>query len=468
MKIKNILFTIYFYLVFMALLIGYYLYGVVAGRKSAIEWREMSLKVIDSLFKYCRIKVKVTGLENIPDGPAIFCANHQSYLDGLIISHLVRRPFIAVTAPFKVFPFPIAPWFKKMQYFEVARDIFEELKFQSALHHDEVVKKSVKTLVDGQSILIYPKGTREYKHTLLPFHAGVAKIALQARCPVVPIVLKGADRLFPPGKFLLSPTTLEVTVENPVRFHELQTDEVQDMVMIENIIINHLPKRYTTEKSIPHYPEGNRAAFFDLDGTLTRKNIYEAMVKKYIWKKRSTRLFLHLLRLVLVRLLKKHGYFYLQAIKSLKGVETEELIGHFREELDKRSKNIFFPKMLEVLDLHRSENNLLFIVSEEPEEILKPFIHWLNIPAYGTQAEVQEGKFTGRVIGHIMKDDFKKDKLIELAHEHNIDLSKSFAYGNSWHDYEMLRIVKHATLVRPTKKLAKRGSELGFKVLRDA
>ncbi len=468
MKIKNLLFTLYFYSVFAGLLILYYVYGILTNKQGPLEWRVLSLKVIDNLFKACRIKIKVHGLENIPDGAAVFCANHQSYLDGLIISHLVRRPFIAVTAPFGVFPFPIAPWFRKMQYFEVARDIFEELKYKSALHHEQVVKNGVEIIQNGQSLLIFPEGTREYKHKLLPFHAGVAKIALQAKCPVVPVVLKGADQLFPPGKFLLSPTGLEITIEKPILLHEVAQDEIRDIQVIEEIIIQHLPKRYVTEKSIPHYPEGIRAAFFDLDGTLTKKNIYQEIVLNYVWRKKSPRLFLQLLHLGLIQLFKKHGWFYLQAIKSLRGVSAEELIGNFYENLDKKNTNIFFPKMLEALDLHRKENNLLFIVSEEPEEILKPIATWLGIPSYGTRAEIKEGRFTGRVVGHIMKDDFKKEKIVDLAHEYQIDLGKSFAYGNSWHDFGMLRVVKHATLVKPTKKLAKRGKELGFRVMSKA
>lgn len=465
MRQKHLLYTIRFYSTFAGLLTYYYVYGMVRNKKTATEWRVLSLKVIDGLFKKCNITVCAENMENIPDGPVIFCANHQSYLDGLIISHITRRPFVAITAPFHIFPFLIGPWFRKMQYFEVARDIFEELKYKSALHHDMVISQSVARIKGGESLLLFPEGTREYKHRLLPFHLGVAKISHQAKTPIVPLVLKNADKLFPPGKFLITPTKLKIVVETPIECTNPAADNLEDTIKLEEVIMRHLPKRYLTQKSIPHHPNGTRAAFFDLDGTLTKKNIYVFLLKRYLRKTKNIKLLFSFAWLSITQLRKKHGYFYQQAIKNLQQIDVDLFTQGIEEYLTEHADKIFFKEMLEVIRLHQQEDDLIFLISEEPEPILKPIAAWLGLPCIGTRVGVIDGKFDGKIIGHIMKDHFKHETVIDLAHKYKLDLEKSFAYGNSVHDMDMLRTVTHATLVNPSKKLKKYSKKFGFKNL---
>jgi len=431
-----------------------------------MAWRELSLKLIDTLFFLTRVRIKVIGREKIPDCPVVFAANHQSYLDPLVILHIVRRPFTAVTAPFDAFPPIIRRWFGHMGCISVARDVFEELRYTSTVHADKAINACAKTLKDGGSLLIFPEGRRELKKHLLPFHFGVAKIALDACAPVVPITLEHIDTFFPTHRVMLCPVHLEATVMSPVELWNISENILEDVLYLEKKIKGHLPKMYFNEKSIPHLVHGGRGAFFDLDDTLTKKNLYQDLVAQYLMKHLNAKNIGKIPRLVLKRLLLKHGFFYLAAIRLLKGIHATEFTNGFYAYLRKHKKKIFHPEMLKLIELHKEKGNKVFVISEEPQEVLDPVAKLLDVPVFGTIVEKKRGVFTGEVIGHIMKDEFKREKMIELAKKYNLDLSKSYAYGDSWHDYAMLRSVGHPALINPKKSLRHRGKELGFRIIK--
>lgn len=455
----------------MALLYVFFLYGQVkfGDKKQAknIEaWRKLSLKLIDTLFLLVRVRIKVVGRENIPECPVVFAANHQSYLDPLVILHIVRRPFTAVTAPFDAFPPIIRKWFGHMGCISVSRDVFEELRYKSTVHAEQAITACSDALKNGMSLLIFPEGRREFKKHLLPFHFGVAKIALAASAPVVPITLEHVDTFFPTHRIVLHPVHLGATITHPVELWKISKNILEDVLYVEKSIKQYLPKSYFDEKSIPHREHGKRGAFFDLDDTLTKKNLYQDLVAHYLMKHLSTKNVGKIPRLVLKRLMLKHGFFYLAAIRLLKGINAEEFTNGFYAYLKKNKKKMFHPEMLELIALHKEKGNKVFIISEEPQEVLEPVAKLLGVQMFGTVVEKKQGVFTGEVIGHIMKDEFKREKMIELAKKYKLDLSKSYAYGDSWHDYAMLRSVGHPALVNPKKSLRHRGKELGFRIIK--
>jgi len=431
------------------------------------RWRALALHLVDTIFLLTFVRIRVEGNDHIPNDPVVFAANHQSYLDGLIIFHVLRRPFTAVTGPFNMFPHIIREWFEHMGYMSVARDVFEELRYKDTVRLGHAVGHCTEILKQGTSILIFPEGRREFKKHLLPFHIGVVRMALEGSSPVVPVVLERVDVLLPTRSHLLTPTRITVKISRPILLSEVAPNVLDGTIYLEREVKKHLPKSYFSETSIPHLPLGKRGAFFDLDDTLTRSNIYQKLVAHYLANHLSAKNIGKIPRLVAKRILLKHGYFYLAAIRLLKGINEKEFLKGFHGYLRKHKKELFYPQMLELIHHHQEKGNKVFILSEEPQAILEPIAKLLGVPCFGTVVERKNGVFTGGVIGHIMKDEYKREKMIELAKKHRLDLEKSYAYGDSWHDYAMLRSVGHSALVNPPKSLAHRGKELGFRVIHE-
>ncbi|OHB25281.1 MAG: hypothetical protein A2542_03320 [Parcubacteria group bacterium RIFOXYD2_FULL_52_8] len=458
----------YFYATFLVWSQLFYGYGVLRGTKTPLEWRLIALRALDIIFTLTGVGVRVRGREHLPEGPVVFCANHQSFIDGLILFHVLRRPFTAITAPAGMFPSVLAKWFGKMGYITIGRDLFEELRYKGALEHGKSIRAAVRVLERGESLLIFPEGKREFTQRLLPFHAGVAKIAHDAKVPIIPITIEGLDVLFPHHSWLLSPARVQAIIEKPVFLHKNGAGIMTEVRELEDVIRKHLPARYFAAASVPMALTGKRAAFFDLDGTLTRKNIYQYIIMRYFRMHVSIRSLVLLLHLATKRLTKKHGYFYLAAVRLLTGIKITELLEGAQDMFSREHERIFYPEMLALLESHRRAGNSIFILSEEPDEILNAVLLYLNVPGFGTEAETSRGRFTGTMHGHIMKDDVKREKMLELARAHHVDLSKSFGYGNSWHDYAMLRTVGHVTVVNPERSLRKRARQLGYRIIKQA
>lgn len=430
------------------------------------KWRQHALHFVDTLFFLTCVRVRAEGLEHIPEDTVVFTANHQSYLDGLIVFHVIRRPFTAVTGPFEIFPHIVHEWFSHMGYMSVARDVFEELRYRDTVRLGRAVDHCVDLLRNGTSILIFPEGRREFKKHLLPFHLGVARMCLDAAAPAVPVVLEHVDTFLPATKHLLTPTRINVTIGRPVKLWEVSRNELVDTMYLERVLKKQLPESYFTERSAPHYVHGVRAAFFDLDDTLTRHNVFVRLTERYLLAHPNIHFFGKLLLVMYKGLTMQHGYFYRAAMRTLRGIRVAEFLRGYRAFLKLHKHNLFHPQMLELLESHRQKGNCVFIISEEPQDILDPIGELLGVPCFGTELEKKSGAFTGEVVGHIMKDEYKRDKVLELAHEYGIDLEKSYAYGDSYHDYAMLRSIGHAALVNPHSGFGTRCKKLGMRIIR--
>jgi fatty-acyl-CoA synthase len=72
----------------------------------------------------------------------------------------------------------------------------------------------------GASLLFFPEGTFLRQTELLPFRLGAFKAAMEARCPVVPIALRGTREILPADERLLRPGPITISIGRPIRPHD--------------------------------------------------------------------------------------------------------------------------------------------------------------------------------------------------------------------------------------------------------
>lgn len=155
------------------------------------------------------VTLEVHGQENLwAARPAVFVFNHQSQLDVLILSALLRSDFTGV-AKKELSRDPVfAPigWLADIAYVDRA----DSAQARAAL------EPAVDSLRNGRSLVIAPEGTRSATPRLLPFKKGAFHVAMQAGVPMVPIVIRNAGELMRPHSLLLSKGRLQVAVLPPV------------------------------------------------------------------------------------------------------------------------------------------------------------------------------------------------------------------------------------------------------------
>jgi len=141
---------------------------------------------------------RAEGAENVPsEGPAILASNHLSYADWLFMPlTLPRRVTFVAKAEYFTSP-GIKGWFQK-KFFSGAGQVPIDRSGASAA--EGALTAAEKILAEGELFGIYPEGTRSRDGRLYRGKTGVARLALEARVPVIPVAVLGTDVLAPPGK----------------------------------------------------------------------------------------------------------------------------------------------------------------------------------------------------------------------------------------------------------------------------
>jgi len=155
-------------------------------------------------------RLKVTGQENIPqDGPFIIVANHSSLLDPVILGVSVRPKVIFVAAAYLFEIRWLGYLLRKANSIPIHRE--------NNTNNIKSIKQALKILQRGGVLGIFPEGGVDRQKDDLPIKAGAAFLATKVGVPIVPIKIKGADKVLPRGaKFIRSLNKIEVEIKKPI------------------------------------------------------------------------------------------------------------------------------------------------------------------------------------------------------------------------------------------------------------
>ncbi|MGH8441405.1 MAG: lysophospholipid acyltransferase family protein [Nevskiaceae bacterium] len=153
----------------------------------------------------CFVPVRIRGLEHLPPGPCLVVSNHASYLDGPLMTAALPGRFTFVVQHGAADWPVVGRIIRSMGVTFVNRG---EARTGAAQ-----TRGLIRRLESGQSLTVFPEGTfREDAPGLLPFRRGAFLMAVHARVPVVPAVIRGTRRLYGGGHKLMrwSPVTVEL------------------------------------------------------------------------------------------------------------------------------------------------------------------------------------------------------------------------------------------------------------------
>ena len=159
------------------------------------------------------MRVKVSGLENIPDDTnVIFTPNHQSYLDIFILLKILPRPFRFVIMR-KLFKVPIIGY-------HIAQAGFISLDRKDRKRSIKTIHQIIDLLEKNESFVIFPEGKLTRDGSIGEFGRGASIIIQRSRKPVVPISIDGTFGVLPKGAWKLEPAEVRVNIGKPVHFEK--------------------------------------------------------------------------------------------------------------------------------------------------------------------------------------------------------------------------------------------------------
>ncbi len=136
-------------------------------------------------------RLEYHNLENIPHdrpGGLVVASNHQTYIDPFWIGVPINRPlrFLAWDKACKWFI--IGPLIRKLGAFPVNLDRGGKDSYKTA----------IRVLKEGHTLVIFPEGSRETAEgKLLPVKQGTVRIALEAGVSILPVTIRGGNRVWP-------------------------------------------------------------------------------------------------------------------------------------------------------------------------------------------------------------------------------------------------------------------------------
>jgi 1-acyl-sn-glycerol-3-phosphate acyltransferase len=139
--------------------------------------------------------VQLVGREKIrPDATYVMVANHQSLLDILVLFRVFAHfKWVSKIENFRV---PFIGWNMTLnRYIKLKRGDRESVV--------RMMQECLQTLSQGNSIMMFPEGTRSPDGRLRSFKPGAFELAKTARTPILPIVLDGTANALPKRGFVL-------------------------------------------------------------------------------------------------------------------------------------------------------------------------------------------------------------------------------------------------------------------------
>ncbi len=168
------------------------------------------------------VRATVKGIDNIPrEGAVLFVSNHQGNFDIPVLFSCLNKP-IGFLAKIELAKIPvIKSWMPKLGCVFIDRaNLRQSIK---------AIQNSVEVLKGGQSMVIFPEGTRAKGPQMGEFKKGSLRLVEKVGVPIVPITVSGTYKAMEANEYRIKPAKVTVTVSQPIYFDRLSKEGQGDI-----------------------------------------------------------------------------------------------------------------------------------------------------------------------------------------------------------------------------------------------
>ncbi len=180
----------------------------------------------------------IVGRRNIPvEGGAILASNHLSFADSVFLPLMIDRQMSFLAKSDYFTGRGIRGWATRV-FFKATGQI--PIDRSGGKASEASLNTGLSVLANDDLLGIYPEGTRSPDGRLYRGRTGIARMALEARVPVIPVVMVDTDTIMPIGKRMPRIGRVGVVIGEPLdfsRFAGLEGDRyvlrsVTDEIMV--------------------------------------------------------------------------------------------------------------------------------------------------------------------------------------------------------------------------------------------
>jgi HAD superfamily hydrolase (TIGR01490 family) len=138
------------------------------------------------------------------------------------------------------------------------------------------------------------------------------------------------------------------------------------------------------------------------------------------------------------------------ALAFVAGKPVDEIVQMAEEIYDEEMAERIWSGSHALAKMHLDAGQRVWLVTATPVELAQIIAHRLGLTgALGTVSEIEDGIYTGRLVGEVLHGPAKAEAVRALAVREGLDLSRCTAYSDSMNDLPMLTSVGHAVAINP-------------------
>jgi 1-acyl-sn-glycerol-3-phosphate acyltransferase len=171
----------------------------------------------------------VSGEDNVPSkspGGLIFCSNHSSFLDPIVVS-------AAST-------FHQIHWLGKFEHFiedPIVKSIFSmwsAIPIHRGQSDQAAMQRAIDYLDGGHSVGVFPEGTRSLDGHIGKLHNGAAKLAVTTGATIIPVGTVGMIKALRKGQMLPKPVPVSVEFGKPIYTRDIKGQQ-EDWELVRSV-----------------------------------------------------------------------------------------------------------------------------------------------------------------------------------------------------------------------------------------
>jgi len=171
--------------------------------------------------KYTKITVINKGKPDNIKSPVIYICNHLSNSDGLILNKVLGTGSVWFLAGIKL---------SKNSFTKIGLDVVKTVPISPDSPDRSAISKIIKLLKSGNSVCVFPEGTRSRNGEMIQGKKGVLLIAKLSKVPIVPIGIEGTEKFMPindtdMGSEKFNYADVKVTIGDSFYLPQLEKDE---------------------------------------------------------------------------------------------------------------------------------------------------------------------------------------------------------------------------------------------------
>ena len=182
------------------------------------QWAVLNLWLVENI---CGVRYQIEGLDNIPDEPCVIMCKHQSAWETLVLQAV----------------FPPQVWVLKREllwipFFGWGLAVLNPIAIDRGAGRkalNQVLEQGKERLDSGAWVVVFPEGTRIPRGEMGRFGMGAARLAVEAKCAVVPVA-HDAGLAWPRNSFIKQPNTIKLVIGEKITSTNKKAVELNEQV----------------------------------------------------------------------------------------------------------------------------------------------------------------------------------------------------------------------------------------------